>query len=304
MLAMSTLTSRSPGRYVRISATMARVTRSRRRAAAKAADRSAAGSASEGRPTPRGRRQAVDLVVGVEREPRVLVERRHPAEVARLGRLVDVLEEPLEPAEPGLRPRRTGQHADHRPAQHAARAVGDTLEQLGQRQRPVSVVPAEELVAGVAGQRDRHRAPGLACDVPRRQGRAVGERLVEVPGQLGQRLPRLRLDDERLMLGAQVLRGQLGVARLVVLRVGEADRERLHRPARGPLHQPHDDRRVDPAREERAQRHVRDHLLAHGVAEGLGQLVDVLVHRSARARGSSRATSSARSPECRRARPR
>ena len=50
MLARSTLASRSPGRYVTRSATMARVTRSRRAAAAKAADSSAAGSALEGSP--------------------------------------------------------------------------------------------------------------------------------------------------------------------------------------------------------------------------------------------------------------
>ena len=88
-----------------MSATMARVTRSRRPAAAKALDKNEAGSASDGS----GRSTAVEAsksscAVGVERHPGGLVEGRHPAQVAGLGRFVDVLEEALELAEPGLRP--------------------------------------------------------------------------------------------------------------------------------------------------------------------------------------------------------
>ena len=45
------------------------------------------------------------------------------------------------------------------------------------------------------------------------------------------------------------------------------DREGLHRSIRRPLHQADDDRRVDPAREESAERNVGDHLLANRVVE-------------------------------------
>ena len=69
---------------------------------------------------------------------------------------------------------------------------GQAVEELGQGQGPVAVVAAEQLVAGVAGQGHRDRAAGLAGDVPGRQGRAVGERLVELPGQGRQGLPGLR----------------------------------------------------------------------------------------------------------------
>ena len=69
-------------------------------------------------------------------------------------------------------------------------------------------------------------------------------------------------------------------AALVERRVVEPDRERLHRPARRLLHQADDDRRVDPAREERPERNVGDHLLAHRLAEGRAELLDVLAGRA------------------------
>ena len=56
------------------------------------------------------------------------------------------------------------------------------------------------------------------------------------------------------------------VRALVVALVREADGERPHRLGRGLRHQRDDDRRVDPAREQRAERHVGDEPLAHGGA--------------------------------------
>ena len=103
------------------------------------------------------------------------------------------------------------------------------------------------------------------------------------------------LDHERLVLGPEVPRGQLGVAGLVVRRVGEADREGLDRPARRLLHQADDDRRVDAAGEERPERDVGDHLLADGVGQGRAELLDVVLDRPAAARGSSPGSSSGRS---------
>ena len=68
---------------------------------------------------------------------------------------------------------------------------------------------------------------------------------------------RLRLDHELGVLGREALGHDARVRALVVLRVArEADRERLDAAARGAGHERHDRRRVEPAREEGAERHV------------------------------------------------
>ena len=98
------------------------------------------------------------------------------------------------------------------------------------------------------------------------------------------------------MLGAVPLGDGARVGALVVARVGEADRERAHRLGRGLRHRRDDDRRVDPAREQRAERHVGDepppHRRAHLVADALEPRLD---RPAVRARGRAPATSSARS---------
>ena len=119
----------------------------------------------------------------IEGSPGGLVEHRDPAEVAGLGRLADPFEHPADLAEPGLGPDRGGQGAGDRPAEEPPGGAGQPVEPGGQGDGPVAVVAGEELVAGVAGQGDGDVLAGLAGDVPGRQGRAVGERLVELRGQ-------------------------------------------------------------------------------------------------------------------------
>jgi hypothetical protein len=81
--------------------------------------------------------------------------------------------------------------------------------------------------------------------------------------------------DELVVLRVEVLRDGPRMFQLVELRLVEADRERLDGPAGGLRHQPDDEARVDPAGEERAQRHVADHVRPYGVGQ----------HGTQRARG-------------------
>jgi hypothetical protein len=69
------------------------------------------------------------------------------------------------------------------------------------------------------------------------------------------------------MGGAQVLRHRPRVRGLVVALLLKADGEGVHRPAAARLHERDDQRRIDPARQKRSYRHVRDHAAADGVAE-------------------------------------
>ena len=76
-----------------------------------------------------------------------------------------------------------------------------------------------------------------------------------------------RLDIELRVVGAEMLRHGLGVRRLVVALLVEADRERAHRSVALRLHQRHDGRGVDAAGQEGAERHVGDHAAPDGVAQ-------------------------------------
>ena len=79
------------------------------------------------------------------------------------------------------------------------------------------------------------------------------------------------------VIGAEVAGDGLGVRRLVVARLVEADGE--GRTGRGlmRLHQRDDGRGIDAAGEERAERHVGDHLRLHGVAQQRFECVDGLL---------------------------
>ena len=134
----------------------------------------------------------------------------------------------------------------------------------------VALVAAEDLVAAVADERDLDVPPRRLADEQRRQRRLVAERLVEGVREPLEEL-RAGVDLDLLVPRAVALGDRAGVGPLVVARVGEADGERAHRLGRGLRHRRDDDRRVDPAGEQRAERHVGDeppphrrrHLVAH-----------------------------------------
>jgi len=91
----------------------------------------------------------------------------------------------------------------------------------------------------------------------RRDRRRIAERAVVVADQRFDQLERRRLEHELGVLGAERLCGGAREVGLVVARVlRKPDRERAHALAQQLGHHADDDRRVDTAREKRAERHV------------------------------------------------
>ena len=123
----------------------------------------------------------------------------------------------------------------------------------------VPAVAAEGLVAGVARQRDRHVPAGHLAQVAGRHRRRVGERLAVMAHDAGQQPDHVRLDHQLVVVGPVALGDEARVGQLVVgpPPVGEADREGLHPRAARPRHARDDDRRIDAARQKRAEGDVR-----------------------------------------------
>ena len=116
----------------------------------------------------------------------------------------------------------------------------------------------------------------------RRHLRAVRERLVVEPRQLRNNRPSLlRRDGQLGVVRAQMPGHGAGMARFVVVVLGEADREGPDRAIGLGLHQGDHGGGVIPARQQRADRHVGHHALAHGLAQLLLQGVDGVVQAAA-----------------------
>ena len=79
------------------------------------------------------------------------------------------------------------------------------------------------------------------------------------------------------MTRAEMTRNRLRIPGFVVAGFMEADRERIDRRRRLRLHQRDDRRRIDAARQERAERHVGLHLPRDGLAQDRVELADGLV---------------------------
>ena len=128
---------------------------------------------------------------------------------------------------------------------------------LGQQRGVEAQIAGEQLVAAVAGEHDRDLLARQLRDEIGRHGRRIAERAVVVPDQRVDQIDRRRRDAELGVVGLEALGGQPRVRGLVVGRIPfEADAERLHRRRHHPAHQTDDDRRVEAAAEERAERHV------------------------------------------------
>ena len=97
----------------------------------------------------------------------------------------------------------------------------------------------------------------------------MDDELVEEPGDVGR-------DRLFVMLGREERRDLARIGRLVVARLLKRDRERLDGPIGRLRHHGHDGARVDAARQERAERHVRHHLRAHRTPERFPKLLDPL----------------------------
>ena len=89
------------------------------------------------------------------------------------------------------------------------------------------------------------------------------------------------------MLGSEALRDLSGVRELVQVILDEADRERLDRPARVARHQRHDQARVDPTAQHRAERHIAHQPEPHRFLELGEETFRVLVRTQPRSGAGS-----------------
>ena len=131
------------------------------------------------------------------------------------------------------------------------------------------LVAGEELVGALPGQHDFDVAARELGDEKRRDRGEVGDRLVErVHRAREEVLDVHRLDDERVMIGAEMTRHAFGVRALVVAAGDlEADRKRLDGLREHLAHQPDDDARVDAAAQKGAERHVAEEPPLHRVTQ-------------------------------------
>jgi hypothetical protein len=139
----------------------------------------------------------------------------------------------------------------------------------------VPLVPSEELVPAVAGQRDGDVTARHLREVVGRHGRGVGVGLAVVADELGQNRDQVAgLDHLFVVLGAKPRSDLAGVPSLVVGRVCEADRERAHAPA-GLAHHLRDHvARVRAAAQQSPQRDVADQPRTDGRRRPAVELLD------------------------------
>ncbi len=135
----------------------------------------------------------------------------------------------------------------------------------------VPPIAGKGFVRPVARKSHRHVFARQCGNGERRQGRGIGERLVIDGSQAIDRRPILGRDPARMVIGIEQLRNLFGVAAFVERGDIEADRTGGNRCGARFGHQRDDRRAVDPARQERAQRHIGDHPAAHGLAHQMKQ---------------------------------
>ncbi|MCY1170683.1 hypothetical protein D9M73_107700 [compost metagenome] len=82
----------------------------------------------------------------------------------------------------------------------------------------------------------------------------------------------VRRDHALAMLRGEALGDHIGIAAFIEAVLVKPDRAGAHRPARGLRHQRDHRRAIDPARQERAQRHIRHHARRHRIAQQRDQL--------------------------------
>ena len=110
-----------------------------------------------------------------------------------------------------------------------------------------------------------------------RHGGGVGERLVEMPGKLGQQIDDVGTDDFLMRLAAKVPGHHARMFELAETLFVEANRCRQDRVRTGRHHGRDDRRRIDAAREECAERHVAQQPQTHGLGDKGVEPLEILV---------------------------
>ena len=176
------------------------------------------------------------------------------------------------PPQRALRPQQArGQPGD--PAQRAR----DAVERRVAAGPGVGGVAGEGLVAAVARQRHLDLAARHLGQVVHRDHRGVGERLVHLPHQPRQQLERARPHHELAVIGAEVRRDAARLLELAELLLLETDAEGLDRLRHRLGHQRHHHAGIDPARQERSERHVGDQPQPHRLGEQRAQALAVVL---------------------------
>ena len=166
------------------------------------------------------------------------------------------------------------------PAPNTCRNGQQAIQGRGQRHGPVARIAGEQFVAAVAGQRHGDVLPRQLRDVPGGNRRAVGERFVIMPDQLRQDLPRRRASPGTR--GARSPNARRPGGRSASRRTpapGNRSRRSSAAGSKFAGHQADDQRRIDAAGQERAERHVALQPQADGRFQRLPQPLDRLRFR-------------------------
>ena len=139
------------------------------------------------------------------------------------------------------------------------------------RERTVVAVPGEDLVRPFAGQHDRCMAARLACEPVDGQKRLIADGLVERAGHLRQQRGKALLVEVEMMMAAADRRGELArVFAFVVFGAAESHREREHA-GKVPRGDRGDERAVESAGKEHADRNVGDEARGYRMLDERGQ---------------------------------
>ena len=158
--------------------------------------------------------------------------------------------------------------------QHLINRARNLLERGEAQRLLINRVATEELIRALAGEHDLHVLAGLGCHEVQRNQRWVGDRVVQVPHDLGHRVGELfwadHLDDVLRADRRSGLRSDVHLGVTLALKTGgEGQQVRVVA-----LGQRCDGRGVDAAGEEGTHRDVRAHVLGHGILQGLGDALE------------------------------
>src|SRR5215467_7777235 len=119
---------------------------------------------------------------------------------------------------------------------------GNSIIATASERSQIPVVTGEKFVATVAGERYGDMLSRHAAYIVCRQHRGIAERLLHHARQVFERLLKIRIDDQLVVVGSKAIRDQPGIREYVELFGLEANGKSLDRRRTGPRHQRHHDR--------------------------------------------------------------
>src|SRR5262245_8097150 len=120
-----------------------------------------------------------------------------------------------------------------------------------------TVIVGEQLIAAIHGQAYVHVVSSHPRNHVRRDCRRIAERLIQIPGEIIDDCQNIRIEDQFVMLRPERPRDLPRIFQLVVVLIGETNREGLHRPRTEARHRCYYRTRVDSSTQKGAQRNVR-----------------------------------------------